>query len=192
MGGKKGLIYVFSGEGKGKTSAALGVAVRAVCAGMKVVWVSWYKGCDWSISEKRLEKLLGKDNLVMFWMGKGFYIKGKRGEIKQMDFDTPQGHKKAALEALNLCDDILCGKVEKVPRGVSLLVMDEVVNAVKDGLIEEEDVFNILEKRGKVHVILTGRGVSKGLIERADLVTEMEKVKHPYDRGEVAVKGLDF
>jgi cob(I)alamin adenosyltransferase len=75
---------------------------------------------------------------------------------------------------------------------VEVLVLDEVINAVTDNLIKEKKLLALLDKRGKTHVILTGRGASQLLIERADLVTEMKKVKHPFDGGVIAVEGLDF
>jgi len=82
---------------------------------------------------------------------------------------------------------------EKLVSGeYQLVILDEVVNAISEGLLEEEEVLEVLGFRGKAHMVLTGRGVSKKLEEMADLVTECRKVKHPYDRGVVAMKGLDY
>jgi cob(I)alamin adenosyltransferase len=67
-----------------------------------------------------------------------------------------------------------------------------VINAISDALLEEEAVLGLLDKRGKTHLILTGRGVSQSLIDKADLVTEMKKIKHPFDSGKLAVRGLDY
>ena len=170
MNTKKGLVYVFTGEGKGKTSAALGVAVRAVCAGMKVGWVSWYK-------EKVLPTRLDLVGLEMYAMGKGFY---KLPGDKVM----PEEHKQAAAAALK--------QAEKLLKTVDVLVLDEVNNAVSDKLINLKQVIDLINKRGKTHLILTGRGACPELVEAADLVTEMKKVKHPFDRGIKAVKGLDY
>ncbi len=183
---KKGLVYVFIGDGKGKTSAALGIAVRAVCNGMRVGWVSFFKEESWSISEKNLPSRLDLESkLEMYFMGEGFY-KLPTDRVK------PEKHKKAAREAL--------GKSESLLKKVDVLVMDEVVKAVADGLVEEKRLMKMLEKRGEAHMILTGRGPtdpgfedSIGMIlEGADLVTECKKIKHPFDRGIGAVKGLDF
>ena len=111
---KQGLVYVFTGDGKGKTSAALGVAVRAVCSGMKVGWVSWYKE---KVLPTRLD-LAGK--LEMYAIGKGFYkLPG--------DKVTPEEHKRAAAAALK--------QAEKLLNKVDVLILDEVNNAVKDKLI---------------------------------------------------------
>lgn len=167
---KQGLVYVFTGEGKGKTSAALGVAVRAVCAGMKVGWVSWYK-------KKVLPTRLDLVGLEMYAIGKGFY---KLPGDKVM----PEEHKQAAAAALK--------QAEKLLKTVDVLVLDEVNNAVSDKLINLKQVIDLINKRGKTHLILTGRGACPELCERADLVTVMKKIKHPFDKGIKAVRGLDY
>ena len=168
---KQGLVYVFTGEGKGKTSAALGVAVRALCAGMKVGWVSWYK-------EKVLPtRMFLEGKLEMYAMGKGFYkLPGDKA--------TPEEHKQAAAAALN--------KAGKLIKRMDVVVLDEVNNAVHDKLINLKQLTNLINKRGKTHLILTGRNACPELVEWADLVTEMKKIKHPFDKGIKAVKGLDY
>ncbi|MCG2692223.1 cob(I)yrinic acid a,c-diamide adenosyltransferase [Microgenomates group bacterium] len=167
---KQGLVYVFTGEGKGKTSAALGVAVRAVCSGMKVGWVSWYK-------EKVLATRLDLVGLEMYAMGKGFYkLPGDNASLPQ--------HKSAAKKALELA--------KKLMKTVDVLILDEVNNAVKDKLISLKQITNLINKRGKTHLILTGRGASGSVLDGADLVTEMKKIKHPFDKGIKAVRGLDY
>lgn len=215
-GQEKGLVYVFTGEGKGKTSAALGVVVRALCNDMRVGWVSWYKEESWPISEKELPaktRLAGK--LEMYFMGEGFRLKPELGiknsELKKtelkggeqvVDKASEVEHKKAAEKALK--------KAESLLKKVDVLVMDEVVKAVADGLVEEKAVMRVVEKRDKTHVILTGRGpignstsrldleglggevTRSGLVSVADLVTECRKIKHPFDKGIKAVKGLDY
>lgn len=179
----EGLIYIFEGYGKGKTSAALGVALRMLLINKKVVWISWFKEKVWNISEMNLEKKF-KKNLKMYWMGKGFFG-------GPMDHDTLGGHKKAAEEAFNLAKEVLSEK-EGVGGMVDLLVLDEVVRAVNDGLLTVADVLEVVKMRGKTHLILTGHDCPKELKEVADLVTEMRKIKHPYDEGILAVRGLDF
>lgn len=162
---------MFTGEGKGKTSAALGVAVRAVCSGMKVGWVSWYK-------EKVLpSRSVLEGRLEMYAMGKGFYkLPGDNASLPQ--------HKSAAKKALELA--------KKLMKTVDVLILDEVNNAVSDKLINLKQVIDLINKRGKTHLILTGRGACPELCERADLVTEMKKIKHPFDKGQKAVRGLDY
>ena len=185
MSAKKGMVYVFTGEGKGKTSAGLGVAVRAVSNGMKVGWVSWYKEEKWPISEKKLSsRMISRGggtmpvgNLKMYFMGEGFYK-------LPTDHATLREHKKAGSKALK--------KAEELIKKVEVLVLDEVNNAIKDKLVGLNEVIKLIEKRGKVHVILTGRNANKKIVELADLVTECKKIKHPFDKGLKAVKGLDF
>lgn len=169
----KGLVYVFTGDGKGKTSAALGVAVRAACNGMKVGWVSWYKEKRWPISEMKLKF----KNLQMYWLGEGFYK-------LPTDHATPDEHKRAAEAALK--------QAKKLLSKVDVLVLDEVNNAVRDKLIDLNYLSELIARRGKTHLILTGRGASGRVLEAADLVTEMKKIKHPFDKGLKAVKGLDY
>jgi len=176
---KKGLIYVFTGEGKGKTSVALGVMVRAVCNDMKVGWVSWYKDKDWPISEKEFSARFNlMEQVEMYFMGEGFYkLPTDKATLKQ--------HKQAAKKAL--------GKALELLDKVDVLIMDEINNAICDGLVKERQVLELLEKRGKTHVILTGRGLTgSGPVKMADLVTECKKIKHPFDKGIKAVKGLDY
>lgn len=170
---KQGLVYVFTGEGKGKTSAALGVAVRAAISGMKVGWVSWYKEPRWPISEMNLKL----KNLKMYWLGEGFYQ-------LPTDHASPAQHKQAAAAALK--------KAESLISKVDVLVLDEVNNAVNDKLIDLNHLTSLIGKRGKTHLILTGRGASGRVLEGADLVTEMKKIKHPFDKGLKAVRGLDY
>ena len=191
----KGYIYIFSGNGKGKTSAALGVAMRSVLIGGKVFWISWFKDERWDISEKKLPKLIGK-GLEMYWMGKGFYIKKEQQpnklEYGVQDYDTPAGHKRAAAEALSFASNLMIKNDPPGGNPLTLLVLDEILNAVNEKLISWNDVKNILSKRGAVNIVLTGRGVTKEMTEYADLVTEMKKIKHPFDIGKLAVRGLDY
>jgi len=180
---KEGMIYVFEGNGKGKTSAALGVAVRMLLLSKKVIWISWYKEPSWKTAEMNLTKVFA-NNLKMFWMGKGF-------SGGPLNHDTLDGHKKAATKALLLAKTIL-KKNEEGEGMVDLLVMDEVVRALQDRLLTLKDVLEIVKLRGTTHLVLTGHKAPKELVEVADLVTEMKKVKHPYDKGILAVRGLDF
>ena len=202
-----GLIYAFTGEGKGKTSAALGVATRSLLNGEKVVWVAFYKQESWGLSESKLQEKF--PNLEMIFMGKGFRITnfdkklmkdGKELKLatigdgaKVVDTASEAEHIQAAKEGLEVARQRLSEKP-------FLLVMDEVLNAVSEGLLGEQDVLDVLEKRGDTHIVLTGRSGEPAslpaqagrLLAGADLVTECKKIKHPYDLGKLAVKGLDF
>jgi cob(I)alamin adenosyltransferase len=190
----KGLVYVFTGDGKGKTSAALGVAVRMLLLGKKVLWVAWYKDKRWLISERKLVKHF--KNLKMFWMGSGFYLGGDKIKLvgdrgRAYDTDTLGGHKNAAESALNLVREAL---VNGLPHwGIpELVVMDEVVKSVADGLLDLEELGKVVDLRAKTHLVLTGRDGKGRLLKIADLVSNVKKVKHPFDKGELAVRGLDY
>ena len=197
-----GLVYIFTGDGKGKTSAGLGTMIRALGHGWTVGWVSWYKEASWGISEHAIETLLvpeAKKRLKFFALGKGFFIPGKGDEALSgqvgkksvraqsaviLDDDTEHDHQLAAREALATARTLL-------PE-VDVLILDEVCNAVSDGLLPVADVLELLRNRGATHVVLTGRSATSELMEEADLVSEIVKKKHPYDLGKMAVKGLDF
>lgn len=172
---ERGLVYVFTGEGKGKTSTAMWTAVRAALAGKEVAVVHWYKEARWRTNDMKIEGVI--PGLSDYLMGKGFYK-------LPTDHAGEDEHRVAAEAAMVKARELLAE--------VEVLVLDEVINAVADGLIGEEEVMELLENRGGVHVILTGRGASEGLVEMADLVTEMKKLKHPFDIGKKAVRGLDF
>lgn len=193
------MVYFFKGDGKGKTSACLGVTVRALLSGWKVCWISFFKEPSWQMSEMGLPEKF--ENLEMYFSGKGFYIKTKNGvnkvrlgrkKLKQVDVHNSKiydhagvsEHKRAASDALNLASS----KIGKV----NLLVLDEVANAIEEGLLSYEKVKDLLEKRQTTHVVLSGRGNLEELAPLIDLISEVKKVKHPFDRGEFAVKGLDF
>ncbi|MDP4031030.1 MAG: cob(I)yrinic acid a,c-diamide adenosyltransferase [Patescibacteria group bacterium] len=175
MNSKPGLVYVFTGDGKGKTSAALGVAVRAALSGLKVAIVQWYKEKRWPIAEYKIGKYI--KNIRIYPLGSGFFK-------LPTDHASRAQHKRKAIEALNLA--------EKLISQVDVLVLDEVNNAVKDKLITLTQLIKLISKRGKTHLILTGRGARPEIVKLADLVTEMTKIKHPFDKGQKAVKGLDY
>ncbi len=183
-----GLVYVFTGEGKGKTSAALGVATRSLLLDKKVVWVAFYKQESWGLAEAKLKDKFV--NLGMYFSGKGFKIGKKTAPVGTqghvvVDTASEEEHKLAAENGL----EVVRGKLVDKP---FLLVMDEVLNAVSEGLLEGKRVIELLSNRGETHVILTGRGVTEEIVKMADLVTECKKIKHPYDQDKLAVAGLDF
>lgn len=183
-----GLVYIFTGEGKGKTSAALGVATRSLLLDKQVVWVAFYKQESWGLAEAKLKDKF--TNLEMIFSGKGFRIGqktapvGNKGHVV-VDSASETEHREAAEQGLASATEKLSGRP-------FLLVMDEVLNAVSEGLLESEGVRELLGKRGDTNIILTGRGATEDMVELADLVTECKKIKHPYDSGKLAVQGLDF
>jgi cob(I)alamin adenosyltransferase len=192
MGSKAtGLVYIFTGDGKGKTSAALGVAMRAVGQGKKVAMVQWYKERRWEIGEHNLPLILERTkeaagSFEIYPMGQGFYK-------LPTDHATANDHKTAAQQALKFAGSLLVHHPSSIIHyPLFLLVLDEALNAVADKLIQLNQLVKLISLRGSVHIILTGRNAPKELIDLADLVTEMKNIKHPFDSGKKAVMGLDY
>jgi cob(I)alamin adenosyltransferase len=174
----EGLVMVHTGNGKGKTTAALGMALRAVGYGLKVTMIQFIKG-PWKTGEQISAARLAPD-FELIKAGKGFY--------KIMGDRIPEEiHRQAAVEGLRLAE-------EKIASGDRhLVILDEINNAVSDGLLTVEQVLALLDLRPPhVHVLLTGRNAHDRVIERAHLVTEMREVKHPYNQGLLAQKGIDY
>lgn len=183
MARQKGLTIVYTGNGKGKTSAALGAAVRALGHGQRVLVIQFFKG-DWPVvyGELELARRL-YPQLEVLQLGRGF--------VKIMGDKKPfSEHVEAAEAALTLTR-------ERVRSGqYDLVILDEVIYALgylDFKLIELSDVLALLkEKPPHVHLILTGRNAPQQLIEAADLVTEMREVKHPMAQGVPAQLGIDY
>jgi cob(I)alamin adenosyltransferase len=171
----KGIVYIFTGEGKGKTSAGMWTAMRAALEGKKVAVIHWYKEARWPSNDQKIKNLL--PNLEDHLMGSGFYK-------LPTDHAGEDEHRAAAQEAL--------AKAREILDSVDVLVLDEIINTIGDGLLTEAEVLKLVADRGSTHLILTGRGATKKLIKTADLVTEMVKLKHPFDMGKPAIKGLDY
>jgi cob(I)alamin adenosyltransferase len=169
----QGLVIVNTGDGKGKTTAALGLAMRAVGHGMCVAFVQFVKAL--SVGEHEAASRLAPQ-LEIFRMGKGFVV----GEA------TPE-HRTAAHEALEFVRQCLTGS------RYEMVVADEILTAAGLGLLSHEEVESLLADRPHdVHVVLTGRGAWDSLIEKADMVTDMRLIKHPYDKGVAAQEGVEF
>jgi len=169
-----GLTIVFTGNGKGKTTAALGTVLRAAGHGMKILVLQFIKG-TWKYGE--LESL-NKLGVKIETLGRGFTW--KQSDLKQ-DVKLAQSGWEKAKEA------ILSGEYD-------LIVLDELSYVLSYVFLAVDDVVHVLEtKPERLHVIITGRDASPDLIEIADLVTEMKMIKHPYhSRGIKAQKGIEF
>lgn len=172
----RGLVMVFTGDGKGKTTAALGAALRAWGHGMRVLVVQFIKSGRVETGERLAAERLGE----------GFTIK-TLGEGFVMDDQDAGRHREAARRALTVAR-------EAVEKGeYDMVVLDEITHAINHGLITEEAVLALIAaKRPGVHLVLTGRGASQALIERADMVTEMRDVKHHYQGGLPAQRGIEY
>ncbi|MEW6447773.1 MAG: cob(I)yrinic acid a,c-diamide adenosyltransferase [Bacillota bacterium] len=173
---KHGLVMIFTGNGKGKTTAAIGTALRAWGHGMRVLIVQFIKSGRVETGECLAAARLG-ERFVIKTLGEGFVFEG----------EDVERHRDAARRALEAAR-------EAVQSGDwDLVVLDEITHALRHGLISEEAVLDlIIAKPPLVHLILTGRGASQALIERADTVTEMRCVKHHYEHGLAAQRGIEY
>jgi cob(I)alamin adenosyltransferase len=171
----QGRLLVHTGEGKGKTTAALGLALRAVGQGMRVILVQFLKG-DWPTGELEAAARLSPD-LQIVPMGKGF-----TWQHESLDED-----RKAAADAWEFCRQALnSGQYD-------LVIMDEINLAIHYGFLDAEAVIEALRTRPPgVHVLLTGRDAHPDLIALADTVTEMRAVKHIFDSGARATRGIEY
>jgi cob(I)alamin adenosyltransferase len=173
-----GLLLVYTGNGKGKTTAALGMCVRAVGYNWKICIIQFVKG-SWKYGElKGIKKL--EPNVELHTVGEGFV--GIVDDTK--DFEE---HRAAARKGMQFAR-------EKISSGgFRLVILDELNVALDLGLVTDEEVEDLIAARGeKQHLVITGRGARDWLIEKADLVTEMREVKHPYQKGILAQKGVDW
>ena len=171
---RKGMLIVNTGDGKGKSSSAFGVMLRAVARGWSVIVVQFIKSDKWQTGEKKMAEQLG-----VTWITGG---DGFTWESDDMD---------ATIQAAR---DAWDRATEEISSGeFDLVILDEATYPVTFGWINGDDVVEVLENRpGHVNVIITGRYADQRLIDIADTVTEMHKVKHAFDAGIVARKGLDF
>ena len=173
-----GFIHVYFGDGKGKTTAALGLAVRAAGCGQRVVIVQFLK--DWNSGE--LNSLAVLPNVTV--------LRGKAaGSV--FVFDMSEEEK---AETKDIHDENLASALDLVKNGLcDLLVLDEAIDALNLGLIDTGAFEGLLDnKPDALELVITGHVRDARLIERADYVTEMVKHKHPYDHGVVARRGIEF
>jgi len=170
----KGLIIVNTGNGKGKTTAALGVALRACGYGMNVCMLQFLKG-KWKYGELRSAPKLGTFEIRP--MGQGF-------TWDSTDIEIDKSKVREAWKAATA--EIQSGKYDVV-------ILDEINYALSYGFLPVEDVVNFLQKKpAMLHVILTGRDARPEVIEIADMVTEMREIKHPFAEGIAGQKGIEF
>ncbi|MEO8725957.1 MAG: cob(I)yrinic acid a,c-diamide adenosyltransferase [Acidobacteriaceae bacterium] len=174
---RRGLIIVNTGPGKGKTTAAMGTAFRAVGNGMRVLMLQFLKG-SWHYGELDAAKAFG-DNFVMKQMGRGF--------VKVGGAETDPEDVKLVEEAWEESrQEILSGKWD-------LIILDEINYAISYGMLDPKKVVEALEQRPPMlHVILTGRNAHPSIIEAADTVTEMKQTKHAYEKGILAQRGIEY
>ena len=175
---EKGLVIVYTGGGKGKTSAALGLVLRAVGYNHKVCMVQFVKG-SWHYGELDSAKRLAPE-FELVTAGKGF--------VGILDDKSPrEEHVKAANDTLAISKEkIMSGKFDVV-------ILDEINYAVQLELLKIDDVIDLIKsKPSELDLVLTGNHAAEEVIEIADLVTEMKEIKHPFKSGIKAKKGIDF
>ncbi len=192
------MLYIFTGNGKGKTTAALGQAIRAVGEGKRVLMVQFIKG-PWKSGEDNIKvilnevKDLGDPSVVTLPQDdkRGFFklVKMGKGFVGIMGDKLPrEEHEKAAEEALDYA------RKEIESGNWDIVILDEINNAISLNLISKNKALELIDfsKDKLEHFILTGRDAPQELIERADLVTEMKDIKHPYDKGVKGKRGLEY
>lgn len=169
---------VYTGGGKGKTTAALGMALRACGYGRRICMIQFIKG-SWHYGERDSIKMLGS-YFELVVAGGGF--------VGIIDDTSPrEEHEKIAREAVRI-------SAEKISSGkYDLVILDEINYAIDLGLVEVDEIVEIIRtKPRELDLVLTGNHARDEIIEMADLVTEMKEIKHPYRRGIKAKKGIDF
>ncbi len=180
---KESVLVVYTGEGKGKTSASLGLMARALGAGWRVAYVQFIK--MWEVNEHKFVKKIAPlfdDQLTFYKGGAGFFDAGEISSkaSKQEHLD----HARATYDfALNCATS----------GNYDLVICDEINNAVHDGLLTETDLKNLMTKRAPTtSLCITGRNFPEKLLRYADIATNMTKIKHHYDDKYLANKGIDY
>lgn len=204
---KKGLVEIYTGNGKGKTTAALGLALRALGAGLKVCVIQFLKGAK-RYGEHKIAEKLGRlwsptrpTRFKIIQTGRGcIFAKSKKDvDCKEcykrysylpchIDPQNPQEvDYRLAQDALNLSKKVInSGKYD-------LVILDEISLALKYKLINLKEVIKMIKEKPKnIELILTGRGMPKEIIAIADLVSEVREVKHPFSRGISARQGIEY
>lgn len=181
---KDSVVVVYTGEGKGKTSASVGLMARALGTRWNVAFIQFIK--YWGVGEHafiRDIQPLFKDQLHFYKGGKGFYNAGDLSEAHI----TPKQHKQAAKETFQ--EALKC-----VSSGdYDLVICDEINNAIHDGLLSINDLQTLLKQRSpKTSLCLTGRNFPKELLDQVDIATDMTKIKHHFDDKFLANPGIDY
>ena len=178
---KKGLVQIYTGDGKGKTTAAFGLALRAAGQGNKVLIYQFLKPPSLDIGER-------------------FALQLGAVRIRTEALDTPWNMSKSFEDekAVAQMQAAISGALDRIAQTAEkkfydVLILDEIVFCLSKGLAKLEDIKNIIDRRDPlVEIVMTGRSATRELIELADLVTEMKNIKHPFDKGIKARRGIEF
>ena len=173
----RGYIVVLTGNGKGKTTSALGMAMRAIGQGLKVGMFQFLKG-SWKYGELETAKRLAPD-LMLRPLGEGFV---------RVDPDNPDPKDiECARRSWEVCKEAL------LSGDYGMVIFDELNTTISYGLLPVDEVIAVLQQRPpQVHVVVTGRDAHPKIVEIADLVTEMREIKHPFQSGVNARKGIEY
>lgn len=174
----KGMIQVYTGDGKGKTTAAIGQGIRAYGNGLRVVMIQFLKSNE--TGELNVLKNLGDNfKLVRLEKKRGFVWTLKDEEIEEL--------KKEVFEEYNYAKEVLAND------SCDVLILDEVMGVLKNNFLSEDDVLELIKsKLNHVEIILTGRNVPEKIAGYADLITEMKEVKHYFSKGVNARRGIEY
>ena len=174
---RKGLVQIYTGDGKGKTTAVVGLSVRALANKFKVAYIYFHKNPKrWGFGELGILKKLGVDVF-------GFALKhpcmDKKVDVQKLRRECLQGAK-------------FIKKIYKEKK-YDLLILDEIIISVRDGFLKKSEINEILDSKPRgLELVLTGRGATKGIMEKADLVSRISKIKHPYDSKIKGRKGIEY
>jgi cob(I)alamin adenosyltransferase len=174
---EKGLIQVYTGDGKGKSTAAIGQAARAAGHGFKVGFVSFFKDPEvFGYGEYKSLQKLGIKTFLFARQHPHFYHELDLNEVRR-----------------ECCNGVEFIKELFRDQSWDMLVLDEIDIALRDGFLREEEILSLLEaKPEKLELVLTGRGATERIIEKADLVSEVKEVKHPHGRGIQSREGIEY
>ena len=171
----EGLIQVYTGNGKGKTTASIGLAVRAISYNHKVCFATFFKPSE--IFEKGQGQTLRKLGIDVHIL-----IPEKLHSYKKAGFDKGR---KRCLELLHFIEQLF-------ENNYDLLILDEMNIVLREGYINDKEILSLLEKKpNKLEIVFTGRGAPQSLIDAADLVSQVRKIKHPFDKGLKEREGID-
>ena len=175
-GGDK-MVHIYCGDGKGKTTAATGLAIRMAGSGKKVLFVQFFK----SDKSSEINILKSIDNIRTLHLEKNYgRYKNMTQEVKQQAYAEYRNLFKRAIETA-------------VNENFDMLVLDEIISAYNYEFVEREELKDFLDKYGQEkEIVMTGRNPAKELIEMSDYVSSIEKLKHPFDKGVKARKGIEF
>ena len=173
----RGLTQIYTGEGKGKTTAAVGLACRARGHNLKVCYISFHKDHKrWGYGERRVLRKIGVKIYACVKKHPYFHRQAKREEMRA-----------DCLKALKL----ISGLYRR--NRYDMLILDEILVAFRSSFLKEDEILNLISSKPlNLELILTGRGASRLIIKNADLVSEIKKIKHPYDAGIKGRKGIEY